>query len=98
MIVFKLATKILLLPVIVVISVIQWLVVFLSSLSEVLTAILSFIIFLTGMASLILGLASGMEALKMILAAFVLFLIPHVGQWFVKRIVRLRRIIGNFLN
>ena len=42
-------------------------------------------------------LASGQEFLKMMITAFVIFLIPHIGNWLVERIALLRFLIGDFI-
>jgi len=81
MIFLKIIAKILLLPVIVVLTAIQWIGIFLNSISGVILGILAFIFALTGIASLVFGLASGPEALKMIAAGFVIFMIPVAGEW-----------------
>jgi len=81
MIFLKIIAKVLLLPVIVVLTAIQWIGIFLNSISEVILGILAFIFALTGIASLVFGLASGPEALKMIAAGFVIFMIPVAGEW-----------------
>ena len=59
--------------------------------------ILSFLFVLPGTASLLFGLASGPEFLKMMIAAFVIFLIPYIGNWVVERIALLRFLIGDFI-
>ena len=81
MIFLKIIAKILLIPVIVALTVIQWIGIFLNSISGVILGILAFIFSLTGIASLAFGLASGSEALKMIAAGFVIFMIPIAGEW-----------------
>ncbi len=96
MIILKIIAKILLLPVIVALTVIQWLGIFLNSISGVILGILAFIFTLTGIASLAFGLAAGSEALKMVAIGFVIFMVPVVGDWFLRimdaLITRLRKI------
>lgn len=89
--------KIILLPVACVLTLIQWLGIFLNSISGVVMGILSFIFVLTGMASLLFELASGPEFWKMIITAFVIFLIPHIGNWLIERIALLRWMVGDFI-
>ena len=89
--------KIVLLPMVVVLTLIQWIGIFLNSISGVVMGILSFLFVLTGLASLLFGLASGPEFLKMMITAFVIFLIPHIGNWIVERIALLRFLIGDFI-
>ena len=81
MIFLKIIAKILLIPVIVALTVIQWIGIFLNSISGVILGILAFIFSLTGIANLAFGLASGPEPLKMIAAGFVIFMIPIAGEW-----------------
>lgn len=59
MIIFKISAKILLFPVAIALMIIQWIGIFVNSLSGVIFGILSFIFALTGISSLMFGLASG---------------------------------------
>lgn len=97
MFLLKLIGKIILIPIMLALTLIQWIGIFLNSLSEVVLGILAFIFALTGIASLAFGLASGPEALKMIFAGFVIFMIPVIGEGFVAMVavanVRLRDFI-----
>lgn len=95
--VIRFILKTVLLPVLLAVTLIQWLGIFLNSISGIFMRILSFIIALTGIASLLFGLASGGECLKMMAAAFVIFLIPHVENWLIERIVLIRLMIGDFI-
>lgn len=88
--------KVLLLPVALALALIQWAAIFLNSISEVILGTLSFIFVLTGTASLLFRLASGPQALKMIAAGFVIFLIPQIGNWVIERIICLRCILDAF--
>ena len=97
MIFLKIIAKVLLLPVIVVLTAIQWIGIFLNSISGVILGILAFIFALTGIASLVFGLASGPEALKMIAAGFVLFMVPVIGEWFVGMITAANAGVRDFI-
>ena len=97
MLILKVIVKVLLLPVLIAAILVQWIGIFLNSISSVFTGILSFIIVLTGIASLLFGLASGPETLKMLIAAFAVFLIPHLGNWLIERIILLCCMIGDFI-
>lgn len=80
MILLKIIAKILLIPVVIVLTLVQWAGIFLNSISGVILGILAFIFALTGIASLAFGLASGLEAFKMIAAGFVIFMVPVIGE------------------
>lgn len=97
MMLIKIVAKILLLPVAVVLTLIQWIGIFLNSISGMVMGILSFLFALTAMASLILGLASEAEIMKMMTIALVIFLIPHIGNWLIERIALLRCVIGDYI-
>lgn len=83
--------------VLIAVTLFQWIGIFLNSISGVAAGILAFLFVLTGTASLIFGLASGPEFLKMMIAAFAIFLIPHIGNWLIERIILLRCLIGDFI-
>lgn len=95
--VIRIILKAALLPVILAVTLIQWAGIFLNSISGVFMGILSFIFALTGIASLLFGLASGGECMRMMVAAFVIFLIPHIGNWLIERVILFRRVIGDFI-
>lgn len=95
--VIRFILKIALLPAMLAVTLIQWIGIFLNNLSGVFMGIISFPIALTGIASLLFGLASGAEAVKMLTSAFVIFLIPHIGNWLIERIIILRCMIGDFI-
>ncbi len=95
--VLRIIAKILLFPVVIVLTLIQWIGIFLNSISGVLLGILAFIFALTGIASLAFGLASGPEAFKMIAVGFVIFMVPVIGEWFVTLIAAANTGIRGFI-
>ncbi len=97
MFLLKLIGKIILIPIMLALTLIQWIGIFLNSISGVLLGILAFIFALTGIASLAFGLASGSEALKMIVAGFVFFMVPVIGEWFVTLITAVNTGLRSFL-
>lgn len=97
MVVLKMIAKILLYPVVVALTMIQWAGIFLNSISGVILGILAFIFALTGIASLAFGLASGPEALKLIIIGFIVFMVPVIGEWFVISIEAIRNSLRDFI-
>ena len=97
MFLLKLIGKIILIPIMLALTLIQWIGIFLNSISGVILGILAFIFALTGIASLAFGLASGPEALKMIAAGFVIFMIPVIGEWFVGMIITANAGLRDFI-
>ena len=88
MTVLKVIAKLLLLPVVIAL---------LNSISGVILGILAFIFALTGIASLAFGLASGPEAMKMIAAGFVIFMMPVAGEWILAMIEALHTGLCDFI-
>ena len=76
----KIIGKILAVPVMVIVTVIQWLFVFLISFSSVIFYLLVGLFLLVAVLSLIFGLATWTEALRSALAGFVVFMVPVIGQ------------------
>ena len=97
MIVLKLLAKFLLIPVVICLTLIKWTGVFLNSISGVILGILAFIFALPGIASLAFGLASGPEAMKMIAAGFVIFMMPVAGEWILAMIEALHTGLCDFI-
>ncbi len=95
--VLRIIVKILLIPVVAVLTLIQWIGIFLNSISGVFLEILAFVFALTGIASLVFGLISGPEALKMIVTGFVVFMIPVIGDWFVSMISSMNAGLREFI-
>lgn len=93
MIFLKIIAKILLIPVVVVLTLFQWAGIFLNSISGVLLGILAFIFALTGIASL----AFGPEAFKTITVGFVIFMILVIGEWFVTMIAAANTGLRDFI-
>ena len=95
--VLRIIAKILLFPVVIALTLIQWIGIFLNSISGVLLGILAFIFTLTGLASLAFGLASGPEALKTIIIGFVIFMVPIIGGWIVSVINKASARLNDFI-
>ena len=89
--------KMVLLPLAISLTLIQWIGIILNSISGAVLGILSFIVVLTAAASMIFRLASRQECLAMAAFAFVLFVLPYVGSWLIERIILLRCMIGDYI-
>ena len=93
----KLIGKILIFPVILAVTVIQWLFTFLVGFSSFAFNLLAGLFFLAAVASYILGLTPGLEALKMIAVGFAIFMIPVIGQWITAVVVMIREGLCDFI-
>ena len=86
----RILLKVILFPIILALTLILWICIFLNSISGLIMGILSLIFALTGIASLLFGQVTSGECLKMMSAAFVIFLIPHIGNWLIERIATIQ--------
>lgn len=89
--------KLLALPLIVAVNLIQWVAIFLTSFSATLFDLLAGIIFMITLAGLMFGVCTGMEALKMLAISFAIFIIPYIAEWMIERIVALNDGLRDFI-
>ena len=82
----KLLHKLLAVPIIVAVTLIQWVGIFLTQFSTIVFNLLARLIFLIAVAGLMLGIGTGAEAVQMMMVAFVIFIIPHFAEWLIARI------------
>ena len=80
MYVLKLIMKIVMLPVVVAVTLVQWFMAFLVGFSSAVFYLLAGLFLLVAVLSYLMGLSAGAETMKMIFAGFVVFMIPVVGE------------------
>ena len=95
--IIKFILKCIALPLLLPIILIQWIGIFLNSISSVVFGILSGIVTLTALASFAFGQSTGSETVRMLIIAFVVFIIPHIGNWIIEKIVLLRCVLAEFM-
>ena len=95
--ILKLLSKVVLLPLLLSIILVQWIGIFLNSISSVVFGILSFLLWSVTLTALAWGQASGGEAVRMLILAFMIFILPYVGSWIIERIIFLRCILTDFM-
>jgi len=97
MFVLKLIAKIVMLPAVVAVTLAQWLMAFLIGFSSVVFNLLAGLFLLVAALSYLMGLSGGAEALKLILAGFVVFMIPVVGDAVVTAVTALNEGMRDFI-
>jgi hypothetical protein len=97
MLLLKLLLKAVLLPVILALTILEWVGVFLTSFGSVILFILSGIVFLIAILSWTLQIAPVEEIFMMLTIAFAVFMMPHVGEWLVGRIAALNVMLKSFI-
>ena len=93
----KMFLKLLVLPLIAAVTLIQWVGIFLTQFSTVIFNLLAGLIFLIAVAGLMLGIGTGAEAVQMMMVAFVIFIIPHFAEWLLIRIAAVNYRLREFI-
>ena len=89
--------KVLVFPIMLIVTAIQWLFVFLISFSSVIFYLLAGLFLLIAVLSLVFGVATWPEALRAVLAGFIVFMIPVIGQGVTAIIAVFREGLSDFI-
>jgi len=81
--------KMVVFPIMLIVTVIQWFGAFIIGFSSAVFNILAGLFLLVAVLSYLMGLSAGAEAVKMIAAGFIVFMIPIAGEWVVTAITAL---------
>ena len=93
----KLTLKTLSLPLIAVITLVQWIGIFLTGLAGGILNVHPVLFDLTAGVAFLMGLASGPEALKMLAVGFVLFILPVIAERIIIGITAIRCNLAEFI-
>ena len=93
----KMFLKLLVLPLIATVTLIQWVGIFLTQLSTVIFNMLAGLMFLIAVAGWMFGISTGAETLQMLTFAFVVFIIPHIAEWLIIRIATINYGLRDFI-
>ena len=86
MAVLKWMLKLALLPLLLLLILAQWVGIFLTTFSTILTNLLAGLFFFVALASWVMKLADGGEVLKMLITAFVVFVLPYIAMSIIVKI------------
>ena len=89
--------KLLALPIIVAVTLIQWAGIFLTQFSSVIFNLLAGLMFLLSVIGWLMGICTGAETIRMLAVGFVVFIIPHIAEWLIVRIAVINCNLRNFL-
>ena len=93
----KIFFKLLVLPLIVAVALIQWVGIFLTQFSTVIFNLLAGLMFLIAAAGWMFSIGTGEEALQMLTVAFAVFIIPHIVEWLIIRIAAINYGLREFI-
>ena len=89
--------KMVVFPIILIVTVIQWFGAFIIGFSSAVFNVLAGLFLLVAALSYLMGLSAGAEAVKMVVAGFIVFMIPVAGEWIVTAITALNMRMRNFI-
>ena len=87
----------LVLPLIVAVTLIQWVGIFFTQFSTVIFNLLAGLMFLITIAGWMFGISAGAETLRLQAVAFVVFIIPHIAEWLIIRIAVINYGLRDFI-
>ena len=90
----KLIIKLLVLPLIVAVTLIQWVGIFFTQFSTAIFNLLAGLMFLITIAGWMFGISAGAETLRL---AFLVFIIPHIAEWLIIRIAVINYGLRDFI-
>ena len=97
MVLLRLILKILAMPLIAAVTLIQWAGIFLTQFSSVIFNLLAGLMFLLSVIGWLMGICTGAETIRMLSVGFVVFIIPHIAEWLIVRIAVINCNLRNFL-
>ena len=87
----------LVLPLIVAVTLIQWVGIFFTQFSTVIFNLPAGLMFLITIAGWMFGISAGAETLRLLAVAFVVFIIPHIAEWLIIRIFVINYRLRDFI-
>ena len=93
----KIFFKLLVLPLIAAVTLIQWVGIFLTQFSTVIFNLLAGLMFLIAVAGWMFGFSTGTETLQMLTAGFIVYIIPRISEWLIIRIAAINYKLRDFI-
>lgn len=97
MFLLKLLLKLLVLPVKLVVKLVLWAGIFLTGCSAVLLNLFAGLCFLLAIASYLMEISTGAEAVRTLAVGFAAFLLPHIAEWLLSGVMAVDMGLSDFL-
>ena len=97
MVLLRLILKMLALPLIAAVTLLQWAGIFLTQFSSVIFNLLAGLMFLLSVVGWLMGICTGAETIQMLAVGFVVFIIPYIAEWLIVRIAVINCNLRDFL-
>ena len=96
MAVVRFLLKVVLLPVLLIVTLAEWIGIFLTSFASVLFYLFAGLCFILAVFSWLAGISTGPEALRMLVIGFIAFILPHLAAWVIGGIGALKDRLNGF--
>ena len=96
MTVVRFMLKVVLLPALLIVTLIEWIGIFLTSFASVLFYLFAGLCFILAVFSYLAGISTGPEALQMLVIGFITFILPHLAAWVIGGIGALKDRLNGF--
>ncbi|MCD7717055.1 MAG: hypothetical protein LUI39_11490 [Lachnospiraceae bacterium] len=93
----KLSLKLLVLPTAVIVTVLQWFAIFLTSFVGAVLYMFSGVCFLAAVLGFLMNICTGPEAVKMLTTGFGVFVLPFAAGWLIGKIAALKVILWDLI-
>lgn len=93
----KLPFKIVAIPLMIAVTLVQWVGVFLIGFSSVIFNLFAGLYFMLSICCYLMQISTGAETLRMLIMAFVVFLIPYIGEWIVAKVAMVNYGLRDFI-
>lgn len=97
MFLIRLILKLFAFPIMLMVTLIQWLGLFLIGFSAVFFNLLARVLFFVAILTYFMGLDTGKEVLGMLGISFIVFITPHIGEWIVTQIAVVNYALRDFI-
>ena len=95
--IIRILLKMVVFPIMLIVTVVQWFGAFIIRFSSAVFNVLAGLFLLVAVLTYLMGLSAGAETVKMIVAGFIVFMIPITGEWIVTAITALNIGMRNFI-
>ena len=96
MAVVRFMLKVVLLPVLLIVTLAEWIGIFLTGFASVLFYLFAGLCFILAVFCWLAGISTGPEALRMLVIGFVAFILPHLAAWMIGGIGALKDLLNGF--
>lgn len=97
MLLVKLIFKLMALPIVAVLTLLQRVGLFLSGFSSIIFNLLAGLCFLLAIVSYPMGISTGAETIRIFMTGFFVYIIPHIANWFIARIAMVNLFLKHFI-